>query len=424
MERAELIRRLRGFAGAALVERDGVCFLVDPGWGEVERAQWAALAERRPETGDGARGWLCIPTGGSSGAMKLARHDERTLGAAVRGFCEHFGVSRVDALGLLPAWHVSGLMAWARCVWTGGEHRAASWKAVERGEARPEGRAGFLSLVPTQLARLLGDRDAEAWLRGFRAVFLGGGPSWPDLLARARAARVPVALSYGMTETAAMVAAQRPEEFAEGDESCGRALPHARVAVSAEGRVLVGGVSLFCGYWPEVAAPGGGWLTDDLGEIDAEGRLRVAGRADALVISGGEKINPAEVEAALREAGAAWLDDVVVLGLPHPVWGREVVAVYPCGGDAGGVGAPADGGRFASAGWRAELARRLALAKHPKRYLACPAAEWPRDARGKINRARLAEWAASSVAAAGGPGRSMDRGGAGGDAGAPGRAGA
>jgi O-succinylbenzoic acid--CoA ligase len=379
VERAGLIAGLRKFAGRALVERGAACFLVDPGWGERERAQWEALAAQAPEAWDGERGWLCVPTGGSSGAMKLARHDERTLGAAAAGFAAHFGVERVDALGLLPPWHVSGLMAWARCRATGGEYRAAEWKAVERGE-RPEvaedGRA-FLSLVPTQLARLLGDPGAVAWLRGFRAVLVGGGPAWPDLLERARAARVPVALCYGMTETAALVAAQRPGEFLSGDYSCGAALPHARLATDAEGRIVVEAASLFFGYWPGARAAGGPWRTDDLGEIDAAGRLRVRGRADALIISGGEKVNPAEVEAALRAAGGDALADVAVLGVPHAEWGSEVVACF--------VGEAGVEGRL-----RAGMVAMLAAARRPKRYVRVPAGAWPRDARGKLNRAALA----------------------------------
>jgi o-succinylbenzoate---CoA ligase len=382
VERAELIEGLREFAGAALVEREGACFLVDPHWGERERAQWAVLAGRRPAGWDGARGWLCIPTGGSSGAMKLARHDERTLGAAVAGFCAHFGMERVDAVGLLPAWHVSGLMAWARCRFTGGAYRAWDWKRVERGE-RPEpsgSAAEFLSLVPTQLARLLNDPAAVEWLRGFRAVLIGGGPAWPELLARAREERLPLAFSYGMTETAALVAAQRPEEFSAGDDSSGRALPHARIGTNGEGRIVIEAVSLFFGYWPETRAAGP-WRTDDLGEVDAEGRLRVRGRADALIISGGEKVNPAEVEAALRAAGGAALADVAVVGVPHAEWGSEVVALYP-------------GAASLEAKLREGLAAHLGPAKRPKRYVALPADRWPRDARGKVNRAILADLAA------------------------------
>ncbi len=378
MERAELIAGLRRVAGAALVERGDACFLVDPQWGERERAQWAALAERRPEKWDGREGWLCIPTGGSSGAMKLARHDERTLGAAVAGFCEHFGVERVDAVGLLPVWHVSGLMAWARCAWTGGEYRAASWKDVEAGR-RPEGRGGFLSLVPTQLARLLGNVEAEEWLRGFRAVFVGGGPAWPELLEAGRAARLPLSFSYGMTETAAMVAALRPEEFLAGGGGVGTALPHAQIKTETGGRVIIEASSLFYGYWPETRVAGP-WRTDDLGEIDAAWRLRVLGRADALIITGGEKVDPAEVAAALR----GFVPEAEVVGVPHPEWGSEVVVLYPLAKD--GTAVP-------DAVWRGALAGKLAVAKVPKRLVAVPAAVWPRNAQGKVNRAALAELA-------------------------------
>ncbi len=67
-------------------------------------------------------------------------------------------------------------------------------------------------------------------------------------------------------------------------------------------------------------------MTGDVGVLDAEGRLQVAGRGDALIITGGEKVNPLEVEAALRESGL--FADVVVLGVPDREWGESVVAFY------------------------------------------------------------------------------------------------
>ncbi|MCX6937806.1 MAG: AMP-binding protein [Verrucomicrobia bacterium] len=383
MERVELIKRLRAWAGAALVERGGAVFLLDPGWGERERAQWAALAERTPPDWDGREGWLCIATGGSSGAMKLARHDERTLGAAVAGFSAHYGVTRVDATGVLPPWHVSGLMAWARCAWTGGVYEALDWKAVETGAVPQRAEGGFLSLVPTQLARLLGKAETERWLRSFAAVFVGGGPVGGDLLARARAARVPVVLSYGMTETAAMVVAQRTGGFWGGDDSCGEVMPQVRLRLDGEGRIWVAGESLFRGYWPETRTAGE-WRTDDLGELAAGGGLRVLGRADALFISGGEKVNPAEVEMVLREVAGAVLADVVAVGVPHAEWGNETVALYPVAEQEA---------KWDEDAVRAEVAARLAAAKRPKRYVAVPAAEWPRNAQGKVNRAALADLA-------------------------------
>jgi O-succinylbenzoic acid--CoA ligase len=335
------------------------------------------------EAGPEGLGWLAIATGGSSGAPRWARHDERTVGAATAGFCRHFGVERVNAVDVLPAYHVSGFMARARCAATGGRHVAWDWKALERGE-RPalEAAAGawVISLVPTQLQRLLAQPEATAWLRGFDLVLLGGGPVWPELAELAAAARVRAVQSYGMTETAAMVAAQRPEEFAAGDRSSGRALPHATVRTDGDGRVVVGGQSLFRGYVPEWRS-GAEWVTTDLGRIDAAGRLHVAGRADAVIITGGKKVQPAAVEAALRASGE--FDDVAVIGVPDAEWGEAVVACYPGGGTV------VPDLRRASAA--------LAAHERPKRAVAI--VPWPRTAHGKIDRGALR--AAAMAAAVG-----------------------
>jgi len=150
---------------------DGDVFLCSPAWGASERAQ---LKEHLLLTGSSAApqvsgfrsqvsqpaglGWLCIPTGGTSGQLKFARHDEETLAAAVHGFARHFGLTQVNAVGVLPLHHVSGLMAWLRCALTGGEYRPLDWKEVEGGQRPvlpPKPGGWVISLVPTQLERLL-----------------------------------------------------------------------------------------------------------------------------------------------------------------------------------------------------------------------------------------------------------------------------
>jgi O-succinylbenzoic acid--CoA ligase len=257
-----------------------------------------------------------------------------------------------------------------------------AWREVEAGPwpalpARPDG--WFCSLVPTQLERLLRLPGAVAWLRGFRGVFVGGGPSWPGLLERAAEAHLPLLLSYGMTETAAMVAAQRPGDFAAGDRTCGTALPHARLEIGADGAVVIRADSLWRGYYPDWREPGP-LATPDLGALDAAGRLTLRGRGDGVVISGGEKIQPEEVEAALRATGQ--FADVAVVGVPDAEWGSRLVALYPQ------EGAP-DLVVVAEA-----LGGRLARHKHPKAFVAV--ADWPRNAQGKLNRARLAELASAA----------------------------
>jgi o-succinylbenzoate---CoA ligase len=359
-------------AFAAAVGSAGPVFLVDPMWGASERGALEAALKTPVSAADvrSDRGWLMIPTGGSSGGIKFARHDQDTITAAVSGFCQHFGIDRVNAVGVLPLHHVSGLMAWMRCAITGGEFRSAEWKDIAAGKLPPLGTGDWvISLVPTQLQRLLDSGAVVDWLRGFRIIFVGGGPVWPELEEAAAQAKLPVSLGYGMTETAAMVTALQPVDFLSGIRSSGLALPHATISVGDEGTIRVAGQSVFRGYFP-------GWrterefTTEDLGRIDPQGHLHVLGRRDAVIITGGKKVHPAQVEAALRASGE--FSDVAVVGLADREWGEMVVACYPAGERA------------------PDLARAVvALAPHerPKRFVALR--EWPRTAQGKVSRAKL-----------------------------------
>ncbi|MES1167881.1 MAG: AMP-binding protein, partial [Oleiharenicola lentus] len=268
MERAELARLLGGktvaqgalrivvtesdpqkfmasFARALASEAE--IFLGNPDWGALERNQCDAIISSglaAPKLQRNEGGYLMIPTGGTGGKVRFVRHDAATIAAAVRGFTRHFSLPQVNAVGVLPLYHVSGLMAWLRCGLTGGEYRPLDWKAVEGGAlpGLPDKAHGWtLSLVPTQLERLLKHERAVEWLRKFRIIFLGGAPAWPALLDRAAALRLPLSPGYGMTETAAMIAALRPEEFLAGARSSGAVLPHARISFDEEGSILVGG---------------------------------------------------------------------------------------------------------------------------------------------------------------------------------------
>lgn len=375
---------MRAFAGA--VAAGGRVFVADPDWDAARRARFDELvagASEAPSAGlTPDAGWLCLPTGGSGGGVKLARHDAATLTAAAGGFACHFGVTRVNALGLLPLHHVSGFMAWMRSLLTGGAHQCADWSEIAAGR-RPElgasdGAGWFVSLVPTQLARLLADPGAAAWLRGFRAVLLGGGPAWPELLEQAAGERLPIAFSYGSTETGAMVAALRPAEFLAGRRDSGAPLPHVRLSLAADARLQVEADSLFRGYWPGWRASGP-WLTDDRAQLDAEGRLTVLGRADAFIITGGKKVDPAVVEAVLRSAGR-WVD-VAVIGLPDPDWGQRVVVCHT-----------AEPGPSPDVDLDSLLRERLLPAERPKAFVVV--APWPRDAKGKVDRVALAAVAA------------------------------
>ena len=393
MERAQLISLV--LATGYVVKQNDLVFLRDPKWGPAEQAQFATACRATDAVDLVGDGWLCVPTGGTSGVLRFARHDERTLSAAVRGFCGHFGVRRVNAVDVLPAHHVSGLMARIRCEDTRGVHIEWSWKQLENGqwpELPTTDDGWFLSLVPTQLQRLLASEIAVANLRMFRLVFIGGGPLWPGLAEAAALAGVPLAICYGMTETAAMVAAQKPGEFAAGDRSCGLPMSHVQVEmvdevsgkalpVGAPGLVRITGQAICRGYWPELNA-GQSLLTEDLGRFDAQGRLHLLGRRDAVIITGGEKVSPLEVEAVLRTSDE--FDDVAVLGLPDVKWGQVVVACYSPRVEI------MDTRKIAA------VLEMLAFYKRPKHFLAI--SPWPRNAQGKLNRTALLAAAVTALA--------------------------
>jgi O-succinylbenzoic acid--CoA ligase len=427
-------------AFAAAAAGRGPVFLVDPAWRADERARAdeiiAQVAVGSAEASAGSvqsaeRGWLMIPSGGTGGRLKFARHDQDTIAAAVSGFGRHFAVGRVDAVGVLPLYHVSGFMAWMRCLLTGGTYVPWSWpelaagrwpgagsrptvdrerplneraaapagngvadprrpggvQAVEPAEPGGGERGRFLSLVPTQLQRLLTSAAAVEQLRRFSALLIGGGPVWPELTEAAARLGLPVALGYGMTETAAMVASQRQGEFLAGRRNCGPALPHARIDLTNDGRIRIAGASVCRGFLPEEVTPAdfatGTFVTEDLGELDGDGQLTVLGRRDAVIITGGKKVDPLEVEAVLRATGE--FEDLAVIGLPDGEWGSAVTVCYPAA-----VRPAPDPARMAAA-----LAG-LSSFKHPKRFR--PIDPWPRNAQGKVNRAELARLAAPDPA--------------------------
>jgi len=169
-----------------------------------------------------------------------------------------------------------------------------------------DGAATLVSVVPTTLARLLdaGLRDPPA----LRAALVGGGPIAPALIGRARDAGVPCVTTYGLTEACSQVTTGGPPLFCT------------RVRIAGDGEILVAGPTVAPG---SLAADG--WLhTGDLGELDEQGRLTVTGRAADTIVTGGENVAPAEVEAVLAEHPA--VADVAVHGVPDEQWGERVVA--------------------------------------------------------------------------------------------------
>lgn len=144
------------------------------------------------------------------------------------------------------------------------------------------------------------------------------------LLERAVQAGAPVVQTYGLTETASQVVTLAPEDAIRKVGSAGKPLMGSQIRIEADGQISVRGPSVSPGYLHQPARQG--WLeTGDLGYLDADGYLYVLDRRDDLIVSGGENVYPAEVEAALLAHPA--VEEAGVIGVPDPVWGRTVAAV-------------------------------------------------------------------------------------------------
>ncbi len=326
---------------------------------------------------------ILIPTGGSGGQIKFARHRWSSLMASADGFCRYFRPDGdpVNVYCVLPVYHVSGLMQMLRAWVSGGQVAIAPFKQLEASQPQVHHpQDWFISLVPTQLERLM-QSGKSAWLSKFQAVLLGGAPAWTGLLDRAAAQQIPLCLSYGMTETAAMVTALRPQAFLQGDRSCGPALPHATVQIMQTGQPLppgeIGQITVSSGA---LATPSSGGMapetftTDDLGYLSPDGHLHITGRVSGKIISGGENVFPAEVESVLR--GTGQVKDVCVVGLPHLQWGEAVTAAY----------VPIDS-EVSEGSLRQAIARQLSPYKQPKQWI--PLKALPRNLQGKVNRQAL-----------------------------------
>jgi len=344
------------------------------------RVVGAAVSPRGLAPCDWPHAWggrVLIPTGGTGGKVRFAIHTRETLRAAALGLREALvarGLKpRLHGAILTPPWHVSGLMPAIRARETGGRHavldgRFAAGSALPRVDLPTDG-TRIASLVPTQLTRLLSHPDGETWLRQFDVILLGGGSTPAALLAEIRSRRLRVALTYGMTETAAAVALAWIADLGEHEAPMGAPLPGVTFG-ARDGRVTVTTPSLAAGYWPAspITAP---FDTGDLGEIDG-GRVRITGRADRILITGGEKVDPARVESALTAPGLA--KAALVFGLPDGEWGRLLVAT---------VVGPAS----LEPALRAAAERGLEPSARPRRYLFVE--ELPYDARGKVDAERL-----------------------------------
>ncbi len=276
-----------------------------------------------PATAPDPDGAACVMyTSGTTGVPKGVRLTMANWEAAARGSVQHLGHGPNDTwLLAMPLHHVGGLGIILRSAYAGGKVRLMEPFEAGRYARELQVRASMASVVPTMLLRILAANPGP--YRGLRAVLVGGGPIPDGLLERARAVGLPVLPTYGMTETCGQVATLRPGSPVEKKA---HPLPGMEITIK-EGRIAVRGPQVSPGYLGEPDRGLDDWfISGDLGEIDPDGALRIIGRADDVIVSGGENIDPVEVELAL--VGHPRVDRVMVVGVPSEEWGYEVGCLY------------------------------------------------------------------------------------------------
>ncbi|MBM7518198.1 AMP-binding protein [Nocardioides nitrophenolicus] len=272
-----------------------------------------------------ARAWLdgpaevdlVVATSGSTGEPKRVRLPRAALLASVRASAARLGASGPWVLALPPS-YVAGAQVVLRSLVAGHEPTV-----LER-DGWPAGEGWFVSLVPTQLTRMLGSPEDVAALRRAHTVLLGGGPIGASLRLRAAELGVRVVATYGSAETSG------------GCVYDGMPLDGVGVALGEGGRIRIAGPTLFTAYdgRPDLTAEvlvDGWFLTSDAGRFDEDGRLVVIGRVDDVIVTGGLNVPGPAVAERLR--GHAGVGAAEVLGIADPEWGNRVVAFVVGGPD-------------------------------------------------------------------------------------------
>jgi O-succinylbenzoic acid--CoA ligase len=276
---------------------------------------------------DGTRGATLVFTSGSTGMPKAALHSLNNHLFSARGANANLPLQQGHRwLWSLPLYHVGGLGIVFRCLLAG-----ATLVIPEPGEPLDAALSRYavthVSLVTTQLIRLLEAPPARH--QGLQALLLGGSAHPSGLLEAACGRGWPVYTSYGLTEMASQVTATPPGASRVQLQTSGRLLPYRALRIAPDGEILVRGATLFKGYLVagvrQTAVADDGWFpTGDLGWMDEAGFLHVTGRRDHLFISGGENIQPEEIEALLT--GLPGVVQAAVVPVPHPAFGFRPVA--------------------------------------------------------------------------------------------------
>ena len=346
-----------------------------------------------------------ILTSGSTGPPSAFGFTHDTFTASASAVASRLGLGPGDRWGLcLSPGHIGGLSLIVRAVLTGASVRlwpAFDARAVVR--AILAGEVTHLAIVPVMLQRILARlRDRRA-PESLRCVLVGGAATPRALLDRAWTAGLPIATTWGMTETASQVATAPPALARQHPGTAGPPLRGIEVRPAPGGTLQVRGPTLASAVIPGPGAPpqplptdAHGWFTTrDLGRIDPDGLVWIEGRAGAIIVSGGLNVSPGEVEKVIETLPG--VREAVVLGLGDDKWGEVVAAVVE-----------ADPAAVTATDVDRHCREHLVRGRCPTRILVVD--ELPRTWTGKVMRPKVNErFGPELEAARRRPGSSTDR---------------
>lgn len=277
-----------------------------------------------------------IYTSGTTGFPKGVVHTYGNHWSSAIGSALNLGLYAKDKwLAMLPIFHVSGLSVFIKSVIYGMPVLLHQKFDVEKvNHAIVEQGVTIVSVVTVMLQRLVAALGDDKYPNSFRCMLLGGGPAPKPLLEQAKKYHIPVFQSYGMTETSSQIVTLSPNDALTKIGSAGKPLFTAQIKINnpdadSIGEIYVKGPMVTKGYFNNQLATENsfqdGWLaTGDLGYLDDDGFLYVMDRRTDLIISGGENVYPAEVEAVLT--GMDQIAEVGVVGREDMIWGQIPVA--------------------------------------------------------------------------------------------------
>lgn len=249
-------------------------------------------------------------TSGSTHDPKTAILSLGNLYYSAKGSLEAVQLKPEDTWLLsLPLFHVSGLALLFRVFLA---KAALKIGAIDN--------VSHLSLVPTQLLRLLAEPDK---IPSLKCLLLGGAPISVELYKRGKKAGLPIHVTYGLTEMSSSVLISDAPYIEKDLLYMGKPLPYRDMKLSTDGEILVKGETLFLGYEKGVTLQEGWFPTKDLGVYREDAGFAITGRKDRLFISGGENIQPEEIERALLSHPA--ILEAYVIPKEHEKWGKVPV---------------------------------------------------------------------------------------------------